>query len=267
MESTNGRLLQQQTVVFYKRKKSSFKKLKMIVEIDISTVLYSANGSAVPPNLAGYLDQNQWNAITNSIRAAHSQATLMTCLLEWACCFVFAFPCIFFGHPCFVEMTAQDTIRTNLRQLNSTYFNGVDVLSSIRAGTFTVNTDKIIRAPPGAQVLYLQQQPVLVSPVYLQPEQTYAQPGQSYAQPVQAFAQPGQTYAQPPPPSAAYGVAAQAYETAVPVSASPQSQFILTIPPGAHPGSILSVVNPQGVPMQVTVPPGAQPGSQILLKY
>ena len=259
----------------------------MIVEIDISTVLYSANGSAVPPNLAGYLDQNQWNAITNSIRAAHSQATLMTCLLEWACCFVFAFPCIFFGHPCFVEMTAQDTIRTNLRQLNNTYFNGVDVLSSIRAGTFSVNTDKIIRAPPGAQVLFLQQQPVLVSPVYVQSEQTYAQPGQSYAQPGQTYAQPGQSYAQPgqsyaqPVPAfaqpagqtyaqspPAYGVAAPSYETAVPVSASPpQSQFLLTIPAGAPPGSILSVVNPQGVPMQITVPPGAQPGSQILVKY
>ena len=127
----------------------------MIVEIDISTVLYSANGSTVPPNLASYLDQNQWNAITNSIRAAHSQATLMTCLLEWACCFVFAFPCIFFGHPCFVELTAQDTIRNNLRQLNNTYFNGVEVLSTLRPGTFTVNTDRIARAPPG------QPQPVL----------------------------------------------------------------------------------------------------------
>eukprot|EP01036_Dinobryon_divergens_P031454 gene31454-40853_t len=234
----------------------------MIVEVDINTVLYSANGSVVPPNLAAYLDQNQWNAITNSIRSAHSQATLITCLLEWACCFIFAFPCIFFGHPCFVDITAQDSIRTNLRQINGTYFNGVDVLSSTRPGTFTVNTDKIIRAPPGAQVVFLSQQPAPVTQVYVQP-QAY---GQSYVQPGQTYAVPG-TYAQPP----AYGQA-QSYETvahAVPVNAQPppSSEFVLTIPPGAHQGSILSVVNPQGVPMQVTVPPGAQPGSQILIKY
>ena len=233
----------------------------MIVEIDINTVLYGANGSAVPPSLAGYLDQNQWNAITNSIRAAYSQATLMTCLLEWACCFIFAFPCIFFGHPCFVDITAQDSIRTNLRQINNTYFNGVDVLSSIRQGSFTVNTDKILRAPPGAQVLFIQQQPAPVSQVYVQPP-AY---GQTYVQPGQAYAVPGQTYAQPP----AYGQT-QSYETvahAVPVNVQPPSEFLVTIPPGAQQGSILSVVNPQGFSMQVTVPPGAKPGSQILIKY
>ena len=291
----------------------------MIVEVDISTFLLGANGSAVPPNLVGYLDQNQWNAITNSIKGAHSQATAMAWFLEIGCCIVFAFPCIFCCHPFVVGVTSQDTIRGSLRQLNSAYFNGVDVLSSTRAGYFTVNTDKLLRAPPAAQVRFLPQQPVPV-PVsqvaYYEQPQSYAQPP-VYGQIQPSYAQP-QTYGQSPvyasqqyydtpqnhqyyAPTAAndknasisyaevaspsspslYGTAAvpahpypatappyaETVPHATPTNVQPLSEFLLTIPPGAPQGSIMSVVNPHGVTMRVTVPPGAQPGSQILIKY
>jgi hypothetical protein len=35
----------------------------MIIEVDISTFLHGASGSAVPQNLAGYIDQTKWTAI------------------------------------------------------------------------------------------------------------------------------------------------------------------------------------------------------------
>ena len=309
----------------------------MIIEVDISTFLHGASGSAVPQNLAGYIDQTKWTAITNSIRGAHSQASAMACFLELGICIIFAFPCIFCCHPFVVNITSQDSIRGSLRQLNSAYFNGVEVLSSTRTGFFTVNTDRINGVPSGAQVKFISQQAVPASymtcsqpAAYAQPQTyaqqavpasyiTYSQP-QSYAQPA-AYAQPQiyaqqpttyaqhQTYTQPttyaqpqtyatqpyyntsqessiqygqiaatspndsspavfgtlPVPVHPYSATAPQYDSTP--QAAPLSEFLLTIPPGAVPGSTMSVVNPHGMTIQVAVPPGAKPGSQMLIKY
>eukprot|EP01035_Chromulina_nebulosa_P022539 gene22539-29187_t len=264
----------------------------MIVEIDISTVLHSASGSAVPLNLASYIDQNQWNAVTNSIRGAHSQATALACLLELGCCIVFAFPCIFCCHPFVVGITSQDAVRGSLRQLNSAYFNGVDVLSSNRTGFFTVNTDKIHRSPPVAQVQYLPQQLVPVSqvayygqpqsyPVYGQPvygvqsQPSYPQP-QSYSQPPayapqQYYNTPQDQYHNPtgndinapmthfqgdpsssPSSSSLYGSASASVHP-YPATAPPYESVPHAVPMNAQPLS----------EFLLTIPPGASEGSNI----
>ena len=285
----------------------------MIIEVDISTFLHGASGSAVPQNLAGYIDQTKWTAITNSIRGAHSQASAMACFLELGICIIFAFPCIFCCHPFVVNITSQDSMRGSLRQLNSAYFNGVEVLSSTRTGFFTVNTDRINGVPSGAQVQFISQQAVPASYITYSQPQFYAQPAayaqpQTYAQQPTTYAQ-HQTYAQPtkyaqpqtyatqpyyntsqessiqygqiastspndsspavfgtlPVPVHPYSATAPQYDS-IP-KAAPLSEFLLTIPPGAVPGSTMSVVNPHGMTIQVAVPPGAKPGSQMLIKY
>ena len=155
--------------------------MTIIVEVSLQSVLGSSH---VPPQLVGYISQGHWNAISQSIQEANRESHGMACAGEILCCLVFAFPCIFLCHPCFVELASKERIPSVLTRLNIAYFNGQPVLSTTRHDIISIDTSRIHLSQsvivvtdggipnPAVQYNVQQQQPVIYTsqPVYGVPQ-------------------------------------------------------------------------------------------------
>jgi hypothetical protein len=252
--------------------------------------------------LVNYLDQNVWNDIYTQVRQSDEYGTQTACLIEILVCVCCQFWCIFCCHTCISQTYAGNKLNELLWALNNRQFSGLPVCTACEPLGVQINTEYIeqhnrqIRERmqqqgnmmPGGVYgqqqpgMYAQQQPVM----YAQ-----QQPGMYAQQPVMYAQQPPQqaqlAYAVPPSVGgmSAVPVDQQAYQVqsesqkymmqqqpnpaATPVVASvvvPRTMEV-QIPAGAAPGSILTVLDPNGNQVRLTVPEGCQPGAVVTIQY
>lgn len=186
----------------------------------------------LPQELNGILDAGQWNFIITQMNAVTNESNLTACLVEGLVCCVCAFP-LFCCHPCVARQFELYKRQESVHLINLNLFNGSPVVQTTADGNnLIINT------------AFLNQVPMSIVPIHAVP----------------AYAQAQYTQAQ-------YSSATVVNPAYVAPSAVETRQFTITIPANCTPGSILTVLSPQGTQVQVTCPPDVKPGSVITVSY
>lgn len=213
----------------------------------------------VPTELSEFILPSQWNLLCLALSSAREDGLFWACCLETACCVLFLFPCIYLCHPCVSKGIENKRIEDNIKDLNIRVFNGQPVLS-VNGDTVAVNTDLVSLG--NSQNIYIcRTNTADISPIHTTVASQATSTEPYNAQPAIPVA------------AATTGLASTADHNgyvevvASPVSAQTVQNLRVRIPPGAGPGSVLTVAAPNGTTLSVVAPPGAYPGQEIIVKY
>jgi hypothetical protein len=158
-----------------------------------------------------------------------SSGECMACAVEWGVCCITGFWCIFCCHACISQQFSINQVRGECNKINAMFFGGRPVFSPGPSGCILVNTDMM-----GQQIAMVPAPQFIPVPI---------------GGPTMPGYQPIPT-AQPVPAE----------------GAAPRSLSVV-VPPGAEPGSLLTVTTPEGQSIQVSVPAGAYAGYEFKVQY
>ena len=195
------------------------------------------NPNSPPSSLVAYLDQAQWQAIYKAHDDSLQEVACASCCMIALTCAWCCPDSVRFG------LMMGQGLPGRLRTLNRDFFWDKPVVQA-RNEHIVVQTDYVLEFQRGIQMAPAHDDFTPVVAAMPMPSNAF--------QPHQAG-----------PPAQQYQPAVPVYE---PVQAVPRKMDVI-VPPGAPPGSVLSVQDANGQIVQVTVPPGVTAGMKLEFEY
>eukprot|EP01040_Poterioochromonas_malhamensis_P015453 gene15453-17294_t len=215
----------------------------VLVAVRLDDIL---NRGSTPIELVHYITPLQWNIITQEVQNAFTEANFWSCCCEITICVIFLFPFIFCCHPCNTALIMKPRLDSKLKQINATMFGGRPVLRELN-GNVLFNTEMIA-----------------VDTIYVDRTNTgeYSKSGE-----IAQVAIISLNNVQQPSNDGYVAIASPLNHTGTNAIPEKKQTMVVTVPPNAGPGSVLTVSAPNGSVLSVVVPQNSGPGRDIVVQY